>query len=157
MSLVLAKRTSLWKQISTNAMQSPLSSLILFQSHSGSTAGTALITAHHTPRCLSPSPRFLTNACIYLSHLPQFIIPARARSPGQRPSLTRGSSALLLAPPDATATISSCQGEGDPSQTRFQLSAVLRNTLTSTRTCLKGHCRCTFTVLSLCSSSFYSS
>lgn len=59
-----------------------LSSLSLFQSHSDLTAGTALITVHHTPHCLSSSPRFLTNACIYLSHLPQSIIPEKAQSPG---------------------------------------------------------------------------
>lgn len=35
MSLVLANTISLWKQTSTNEMQSPPSSLILFQSHSG--------------------------------------------------------------------------------------------------------------------------
>lgn len=66
MSLVLANITSLWKQIFTNVMQSPLSSLILFQSHSALTAGTALITVHHTPHCLASSPCFLKNACTYL-------------------------------------------------------------------------------------------
>lgn len=58
--------------------------LILFQSHSGSTAGTALITAHLTPHCLSSSPRFLTNSCICSSHLPQPFFPAGAQSSEMR-------------------------------------------------------------------------
>lgn len=161
MSLVLANITSLWKQIFTNVMQSPLSSLILFQSHSALTAGTALITVHHTPHCLASSPRFLTNACTYLcifhslsfqnGHGPQgrdhplqcavlplyWFLQMQLRENSHHLFLPRRGWSLL--------------------DTFPIISRVLRNTLTSTRTWMKGHCRNTFTVPSLCSSAFYSS
>lgn len=85
-------------------MQSPLSSFIFLQSGSGLTAGTAFITVFHIPHCLSYSPCFLKDACIYLSHLLQCITPECIWSPGQRPflMLPMQDSAPVLGPPDTT-------------------------------------------------------
>lgn len=146
MPLVLANTTSLWKQISTRPMQSPLPSFIFLQSHSGLTAGTALTTVHHTPCCLSYSPCLLKDACLYLSHLLQSIIPERVQSPGQRPFLMmcfwHGILPLywyLQTQVTEEQPLSSCKGDGDLSWTHFQVSAESWEILlTSTRACMEG-------------------
>lgn len=126
MSLVLANITSLWKEISTNPMQRPLSSL----SHSRAIVTWLLallwsllpthLTAYH-PHHIS----LWTPASIYL------IFHSLSFQKGHSPQGTDHHLQCAVLPlcwflqmqPTESTIISSWQGEGDLPQTCFQLSA----------------------------------
>lgn len=147
MSLVLANTTSLWKEISTNPMQRPLSSL----SHSRAivTWLLALLWSLLPTHLAAYHPHHVslrTPASIYLIfHSLSF---QKGHSPQGRDHHLQCAVLplcwfLQMQPTESSHHLFLTRRGWSPSDMFPVISRVLRNTLTSTRTCmgLKGHGR----------------